>query len=94
MGDLDSVLFFFTGILAVVIIAFFTILFLRILWNWNKLTPEEILGWSCFGSVSVGFISMIVGLLSMFVGKQLEGGVCLIASALSFGIIANALLRK
>jgi hypothetical protein len=46
------------------------------------------------GSGITGVASLIVGLVSLFDGDLIAAGVCLIAAALAFGLLANALLRE
>ena len=59
-----------------------------------SITPEGLIGWSCFAAVIVGMISLFFGFLFCLNGEPIGGGVCFIASALSFGLLSNALLRK
>lgn len=45
------------------------------------------------GGVIVGFVALVVAIAAYTTANLLAVGVCLIAAALAFGLIANAVLR-
>ena len=51
------------------------------------------LGWAVYGSIGVGIISVLSAVLYVFADGQ-AAALCLIAGALAFGLLANALLRQ
>jgi hypothetical protein len=51
------------------------------------------LGWAVYGSIGVGIISVLAAVLYIFNDGQ-AAALCLIAGALAFGLLANALLRQ
>ena len=53
---------------------------------------DTLVGLAVLGSGITGVASLIVGLVSLFDGDLIAVGVCLIAAALAFGLLANALL--
>jgi hypothetical protein len=53
---------------------------------------DTLIGLTIMGSSITGVASLIVGLFSLFDGDLIAVGVCLIAAALAFGLLANALL--
>ena len=53
---------------------------------------DTLVGLVILGSGITGVASLIVGLVSLFDGDLIAVGVCLIAAALAFGLLANALL--
>jgi hypothetical protein len=50
------------------------------------------LGWAVYGSISVGVLSVLS--LFLFFEDPQAVALCLIAAALAFGQLANALLRQ
>lgn len=55
---------------------------------------DTLVGLAVLGSGITGVASLIVGLVSFFDGEFIAAGVCLIAAALAFGLLANALLSE
>ncbi len=47
-----------------------------------------------YGGGITGFASLIMALFPFFNGDFISAGVCLLAAALSFGLMANAVLRE
>jgi len=54
---------------------------------------DAIIGLAALGSAVTGVVSVVVALFPLFSGEFLAAGVCLLAAALSFGLLANAVLR-
>lgn len=54
---------------------------------------DTIIGLAALGSSVTGVVSLVVALFPIFSGEFLAAGVCLLAAALSFGLLANAVLR-
>ena len=50
------------------------------------------LGWAVYGSIGVGVMSVLAAVLYFSDGQA--AALCLIAGALAFGLLANALLRQ
>jgi len=55
---------------------------------------DTLVGLAILGSGITGVASLIVGFISLSDGDLIAVGVCLIAAALAFGLLANALLRE
>jgi len=55
---------------------------------------DSMVGLAVVGVSLTGFISFVAGIVGLFSGQLAAGGSCLIASALAFGLLANALLRN
>lgn len=55
---------------------------------------DTLVGLAILGSGITGVASLIVGLVSLLDGDLIAVGVCLIAAALAFGLLANALLSE
>lgn len=51
------------------------------------------LGWAIYGSIAVGVLGVLTSLLTFAQAGGAGGGTGLVASALAFGLLANALLR-
>lgn len=54
---------------------------------------ETLLGVAVYGCVAVGISGVIGALISLFLSQNLGAGLFLISSALSFGLLAVALIR-
>jgi hypothetical protein len=54
---------------------------------------DTLIGLGTFGSAVIGVIGFVAALIAFFSGDLVGTGVCLVASALSFGLLANAVLR-
>lgn len=54
---------------------------------------DSIIGLAALGSAVTGVVSLVAALFPLFSGEFLAAGVCLLAAALSFGLLANAVLR-
>ncbi len=50
-------------------------------------------GQSVLAGMVTGFAGLVVATFSFFSGDWIGAGVCLVASAVAFGFLANALLR-
>lgn len=59
----------------------------------NRSRFNTMIGLATIGSTITGVASLCLALISLFDGDFLAMGTCLIAAALSFGLLANALLR-
>lgn len=55
---------------------------------------NTIIGVATIGPVIVGIVSFVGALIPFFNGNYAGAGVLLIASALSFGLLSNAVLGK
>ena len=53
-----------------------------------------LVGFATLGSVVTGIFALLCGLYAFLSGQWQAAGVCLIASALAFGALANAVLRR
>lgn len=51
------------------------------------------IGWAVYGSIGVGILGVIAAVAAFPMGGGTAMGTGLIASALAFGLLANALLR-
>ena len=60
----------------------------------NRRRSGTILGLALMGSAVTGVVSFIAALLPFLSGEFLAAGVCLTAAALSFGLLANTVLRE
>jgi hypothetical protein len=54
---------------------------------------DTIIGLAAIGSSITGVASLIVAIFPFFNGEFVAAGACLIAAALSFGLLANAVFR-
>ncbi len=59
-----------------------------------KITVLTIQLVTLYGSGITGFASLIMALFPFFNGEFLSAGIYLLAAALSFGFMANAVLRE
>lgn len=55
---------------------------------------DTIIGLAAIGSSITGIASLIAAIFPFFNGEFTAMGACLIAAALSFGLLANAVLRE
>jgi hypothetical protein len=55
---------------------------------------DFIIGLTVVGGCTTGVVSFIGAIFAFFSGEPAAAGVCLIGAALSFGLLANAVLRK
>lgn len=55
---------------------------------------DWLIGLATYGSALAGGIGILVALVAAFDGSWDAAGICLIASAIAFGSLANALLRR
>jgi hypothetical protein len=55
---------------------------------------NTLIGFAAGGAVLTGAGSLLVGLLAVSNYEFAAAGLCLIAAALSFGLLANAILRN
>ena len=57
--------------------------------------PRVLAGFGVFAGFFVGIIAFIAGILAMFNEYDYVGaGLCFLASALAFGMLANAIFRE
>lgn len=59
----------------------------------QRKTLDGIIGFITIGGSITGIVSFIVALFPLFRADYAAAGLCLIAAALSFGLLANAVLR-
>ena len=52
-----------------------------------------VVGWAVYGAITIGVLS-ILGAVTSFLADRQGFGLCLIAGALAFGLLANAALRQ
>jgi hypothetical protein len=55
-------------------------------------TAGTVIGWATYGCVATGVLSVLAAVLAY--GDWAGVGVCLMAAALAFGLLANAVLRE
>lgn len=60
----------------------------------NSRWLDGLIGLASVGASLTGIAGFVVALVALFSGDLAAGGLCLIAAALSFGLLANSLLRK
>lgn len=60
----------------------------------NRKTMDSLIGIAVVGSCIIGIAGLIVAIFTFFMGNTMVGALCLIASALSFGLLANSVLRE
>ena len=60
----------------------------------NQRQLDAIIGLATLGGGIIGVAGFVVALIAFFNGDFLATGVCLIAAALSFGLLTNAVLRN
>lgn len=80
--------------LALVVVVGILVMIRIFVGNLLTISPEGLTGLACFGSMFVGILSLVFGLFACVVGQMIPGGVCFLASGVSFGLLSNALLRK
>ena len=54
---------------------------------------QTIGGIAVVGAATTGILSLIIALFPLIRGDYLAAGVCLLAAAFSFGLLANAVFR-
>lgn len=60
--------------------------------DWKSGT--KIVGLLAFACIIVGIGSIVAALFAFFGGEFVGAGLCLLAAALAFGLLANAVLRE
>jgi len=55
---------------------------------------QTIIGLAAAGAALIGVVSLIAALFPFFNGDYAAAGFCLIASGISFGLLANAVFRR
>ena len=59
---------------------------------------HKTLGWmigiAVYGTIIAGIAGIVVGVATALTGESVGAGLALVAAALSFGLLANALLRE
>lgn len=60
----------------------------------NRRQLDAIMGLVTLGGAITGVAGFVAALVAFFNGDFAATGVCLIASALSFGLLANAVFRE
>lgn len=60
----------------------------------NSRWLDGLIGLASVGAGITGVAGFVVALVALFGGDLVAGGLCLIAAALSFGLLANSLLRQ
>jgi hypothetical protein len=55
---------------------------------------ETVGGLTVVGGLLTGFLSLAVAALALFVSNWVGAGISLVAAALSFGLLANAVWRQ
>ncbi len=56
-------------------------------------TGAAAIGWSVYGCIAVGILG-ILGAVLFFMAQPDAAGICLLAAAVAFGLLANAMLRQ
>ena len=59
----------------------------------TRATTDWLVGLAIHGSALVGTIGLLLGLVAFIGGEWDAAGACLIAAAIAFGALANALFR-
>jgi hypothetical protein len=59
----------------------------------NHKQLNSLIGLSVVGCSITGVVGFIAAVFALFTGELTAAGMCLTAAALSFGLLANALLR-
>jgi len=59
----------------------------------GRKVSNTIIGLAAVGGAFIGVVSFIAALFPFFEGDFTGAGLCLLAAALSFGLLANALYR-
>ena len=60
----------------------------------NRKKLDTLIGLVTLGSAVTGVAGFVAALVAFFNGEFVATGVCLVAAALSFGLLANALIRE
>ena len=60
----------------------------------KRRTADWLVGLSIYGAAIVGVAGLVGGLVSFIEGRTEAAGTCLIAGAVAFGALANALFRS
>ena len=55
---------------------------------------ETVGGLAVICGLLTGFLGLVIAALALFVSNWIGAGICLVAAALSFGLIANAVWRQ
>jgi hypothetical protein len=55
---------------------------------------DNLVGWVVAGGLSTGALGLLAALFLLITGNPSAGGICLIAAALSFGLLSIAILAK
>jgi len=59
----------------------------------NRRKIDTLIGLAVVGSGVTGAVGFFAAIFALLMGEFAVAGVCLIAAALSFGLLANAVLR-
>ena len=51
------------------------------------------IAWGVYGSIAAGVLG-ILGMVLFFVAEPVAAAVCILAAAVAFGLLANAVLRQ
>jgi hypothetical protein len=62
--------------------------------NENHKMLNAMIGLATLGSSVTGIVSFLAAMVTFLSGEFVAAGACLAAAALSFGLLANAVLRK
>ena len=54
---------------------------------------DRLIGVIIFSTFGIGLLAIVIGFLAMLLGEWIGAGITLIAAALAFGLLANAILR-
>ena len=57
-------------------------------------TLGSMIGIAVFGGAITGIVGLVVGVGAAMVGEPVAAGIALVAAALAFGMLANAVLRE
>jgi hypothetical protein len=57
-------------------------------------TLGSMIGIAVFGGAITGIVALVVGIGAAMVGEPVAAGIALVAAALAFGMLANAVLRE
>ena len=55
---------------------------------------NNVIGIAVLGGAITGIVALVVALIATLDGEWVATGVCLVAAALSFGLLAGALLKE
>ena len=62
--------------------------------NKNTRKAEWLVGLATYGAAFAGTLGLLLALFGLLSGRLEAAGACLIAAAVAFGALANALLRE